>query len=155
MNNVLVNWKFISREIKKSNEIAEDRHPSIEELKKLMEYPDWRMKPIVLIMISPVIRIESWDHLKWKHIIPLKDKSNNNVIAAKITVFDTKNNKECFSFITPEAYYSLKEWMDFRASHGEKITGESWLMRNLWKIRSHRYANFMGSAKHLIKFQSY
>ena len=44
--------------------------------------------------------------------------------------------------------------MDFRASHGEKITGESWLMRNLWKIRSHRYANFVGSAKHPIKFQS-
>lgn len=65
MNNVLVNWKFISREIKKSNEIAEDRPPSIEELKKLMEYPDRRMKPIVLIMISSVIRIGSWDHLKW------------------------------------------------------------------------------------------
>jgi len=155
MNNVWVNWKFISREIKKSNEIAEDRPPSIEELKKLIDYPDRRMKPIVLIMISSVIRIGSWDHLKWRHIIPLKDKSNNNVIAAKITVFDTKNNKECFSFITPEAYYSLKEWMDFRASHGEKINGESWLMRNLWKIRSHRYANFMGSAKHPIKFQSY
>jgi hypothetical protein len=44
--------------------------------------------------------------------------------------------------------------MDFRASLGEKITGESWLMRNLWKIRSHRYENFVGSAKHPIKFQS-
>lgn len=29
---------------------------------------------------------------------------------------------------------SLKEWMDFRASHGEKITGESWLMRDIWRI---------------------
>jgi hypothetical protein len=44
--------------------------------------------------------------------------------------------------------------MDFRASHGEKITGESWLMRNLWRIRSHRYANFVGSAKHPIQFKS-
>jgi hypothetical protein len=51
MYNVLVNWKFISRGIKKSNEIAEDRPPSIEEIKKLMEYPDRRMKPIVLNMI--------------------------------------------------------------------------------------------------------
>jgi len=63
-------------------------------------------------MISSGIRIRSWDYLKWKHIIPLKDKSNNNVIAAKITVFDTKNNKEYFSFITPEAYYSLKGWIN-------------------------------------------
>lgn len=35
--------------------------------------------------------------------------------------------------MTPEAFYALKEWMDFRAREGEKITGESWLMRNLWK----------------------
>jgi Mannitol dehydrogenase Rossmann domain len=112
------------------------------------------MKPIVLTMISCGIRIGSWDYLKWKHIIPLKDKNDSIIVAAKIIVFDTKNNKEYFSFITPEAYYSLKEWMDFRVSHGEKITGESWLMRNLWKIRSHRYANFVGSAKHPIKFQS-
>ena len=153
MNNILVNWKFISRGIKKSSEIAEDRPPSIEELKKLMEYPDRRMKPIVLTMISSGIRIGSWDYIKWKHIIPLKDK-NNNIVAAKIIVFDTKNNKEYFSFITPEAYYSLLEWIQFRESHGEKITGESWLMRNLWKIRSQRYANFVGSAKNPIKFQS-
>jgi hypothetical protein len=63
VNNVLVNWKFISRGIKKSSEIAEDRPPSIEELKKLMEYPDRRMKPIVLTMISSGIRIGSWNYL--------------------------------------------------------------------------------------------
>lgn len=153
MNNVLINWKFISRGIKKSSEIAEDRPPSVEEIKKLMEYPDRRMRPIVLTMISSGIRVGSWDYLKWKHIIPLKNE-NNNIVAAKMIVFDTKNNKEYFSFITPEAYFSLQEWMDFRASHGETITGESWLMRNLWKIRSHKYANFVGSAKHPIKFMS-
>ncbi len=71
MNNVLVNWKFISRGIKKNSEIAEDRPPFIEEIKKLMEYPDRRVKPIILIMISSGIRIGSWDYLKWKHIIPL------------------------------------------------------------------------------------
>jgi hypothetical protein len=27
----------------------------------------------------------------------------------------------------------LKEWLDFRASYGEKITGESWVMRDLWQ----------------------
>jgi hypothetical protein len=35
--------------------------------------------------------------------------------------------------MTPEAYNAVKEWMDFRASYGEQITGDSWLMRDLWK----------------------
>jgi hypothetical protein len=34
--------------------------------------------------------------------------------------------------MTPEAYSSIKEWMDFRESHGEKITSDSWIMRDLW-----------------------
>ncbi|MDW0197325.1 MAG: hypothetical protein QOD16_01140, partial [Nitrososphaeraceae archaeon] len=31
-----------------------------------------------------------------------------------------------------EAYWSLKEWMEFREKQGEKITKESYLMRDLW-----------------------
>jgi hypothetical protein len=38
-----------------------------------------------------------------------------------------------YSFLTPEAFWSLKEWMDYREKHGEKISGESWLMRDLWR----------------------
>jgi len=26
-----------------------------------------------------------------------------------------------------------KRWMDFRASYGEKINGESWIIRDLWQ----------------------
>ncbi len=42
--------------------------------------------------------------------------------------------------------------MDFRASFGEKITSDSWVMRNLWQIKSQRYGNYLGLAKHPKKF---
>ena len=54
----------------------------------------------------------AWEELRWKHVIPLKDK-NGNLIAAKLLVYPG-DEEEYYTFINPEAYHSLKEWMDFR-----------------------------------------
>jgi hypothetical protein len=70
--------------------------------------------------------------LRWKHVIPIK--RNGVLVAAKLIVTNTKiNNRHYYSFITPEAYNLLKDYTDFRALHGEKITGESWLIRDTWQ----------------------
>jgi hypothetical protein len=55
---------------------------------------------------------------------------NNENIAAKPVVY-AGDEEEYFTFMTLEAYSSIKEWMNFRESHGEKITRESWIMRDL------------------------
>lgn len=73
-------------------------------------------------MCASGIRIGAWDFLKWKHIIHI-EKDGNGI--AKIIVYAGEHD-EHYSFITPEAYQSLKDWMDFRAEYGEKITGEFW-----------------------------
>jgi hypothetical protein len=33
--------------------------------------------------------------------------------------------------MTPEAYVSLQEWMDFTVSYGEEVAGDSWIMRHI------------------------
>ena len=108
---------------------ANDRAPTLEEIKRLVEYPDRRIKPVVYVMVSSGIRIGAWDYLQWKHISPISS-TDGEVIAAKLLVY-AGDPEEYYSFITPEAYKSVKEWMDFRASYGEKISEESWLMRDI------------------------
>jgi integrase len=109
-------WKKI-RGLPRGRQASNDRAPTIEEIRRLLDYPDGRIKPIVSTMVSSGIRIGAWDFLQWKHVEPIIEKTGE-ITAAKLLVY---------AFITAEAYNSLKEWMDFRASYGEKITGNTWL----------------------------
>ncbi len=132
--------------------LANDRAPTIQEIQKLVEYPDRRIKPIVCTMVSSGIRIGSWDYLQWKHVIPMTN-SSGEIIAAKLIVY-AGDREEYYSFITPETYSSLKDWMDFRASYGEKVTGESWLMRDIWQTTNVDYGAKWGLATNPRKLKS-
>jgi integrase len=129
MNDILLPWKRITRGLPKARRYADDRAPTIEEIRKIIEYPDRRIKGIVLTMVSSGIRLGAWDYLKWKHIIPIEREGR--IIAAKIIVYKG-DPEEYFSFITPEAYYELEKWMSYRKASGENINEESWVLRNVW-----------------------
>jgi hypothetical protein len=153
MNDVVVNWKKISKGILPGGNHSDDRIPTMEEIKKLLEFPDRRIKVIVLVMLSSGIRVGSWDHLKWKHVIPLL--RNNNVVAVKLIVKNAKiNGGEYYSLITPEAYFALKDYIDFRKLHGEEITGESWLIRDTWQKLDRNHGHRIGLAKFPKKVNS-
>jgi integrase len=79
-------WKKITRGLPKGRQAANDRAPTLEELQKLIEYPDRRIKPIVYTMVSSGIRIGAWDFLQWKHVNPIFNE-NGEVIAAKLIVY--------------------------------------------------------------------
>jgi hypothetical protein len=48
----LVNWKRITKTLPPPKNASNARAPQLDELKKLIEYPDRRIKPIILCMIS-------------------------------------------------------------------------------------------------------
>jgi hypothetical protein len=121
MNDIIINWKLITRGMPRGKHAANDGTQTIEEIKKLLEYPDRRIKPIVLMMISSGIRIGAFDYLKLKHITPLKDK-DGKIVVGKMIVYAGEPDQYT-SFISPEAYKFWSEWLDFRASYGEKLRG--------------------------------
>ena len=132
MNDLLLNWKKISRGLPIGRRAANDRAPTIEEISKIIEYPDRRIKVIIYTMASSGIRVGAWDYLKWKHIIPIQN--NGQVMAAKLIVY-AGEPEEYFTFISPEAYNELEKWKDYRLQSGESVETNSWIMRNIWNTK--------------------
>jgi hypothetical protein len=93
MNDTIINWKKISKGIPEERHTSDDRIPTRDEISKLLEHSDMRIKPIVLTMVSSGIRVGSWYYLKWKHVVPILD--DGVIVGAQLRVKNTKiNNRE-------------------------------------------------------------
>ena len=129
MADIPISWKKITRGLPKERKYADDRVPTIEELQKLVQYPDRRIKAIVYTMASSGARLGFWDYLRWGDIKPIE--RNGQIVAAKMTVYAGEED-EYYTFIVPSALELLQDWMKYRESTGEPINEESWVMRDLW-----------------------
>jgi hypothetical protein len=152
MNDIILNWQKIAKGVPYQKKAADDRPPTVDEIEKLLQYSDTRIRPIILTMISSGIRLGAWDEMKWKHIIPIED-SNKHITAAKLVVYHG-DREEYRTFITAEAYNALKKWMDYRNGHGEKITGDSWVMRDIWQTSERSYGAYFGLAENPRQLKS-
>jgi len=134
--------------------------PMHEEIQRIIEYPDRRIKSLVLTMCSSGIRLGAWQYLKWKHVEPIRrrdDRGEDRIIAAKIVVY-AGENEQYFSFITPEAFNALQDWMEYRRTSAVDINGESWVMRTIWDTTTPRRSTIkcpknmsQGAIKQLMK----
>jgi hypothetical protein len=145
-NDIVLNWKKISRRIPKGRKHANDRAPTVEEILAILSYHDPRIKPIVLTMVSSGIRVGAWDYLRVKHLEPIfsntrtplpdghfgiANQRGGDLIVGKIKVY-AGENEEYSTFVTAEACKALIAWLDSRREAGENVTNESWVMRDLW-----------------------
>jgi hypothetical protein len=74
---ISINWKKITRGLSRGKRYASDRIPNLEEIRKIVEYPDRRIKPIVYTMCFSGIRLGVWDYLL---VIKPSNQKVNNVI---------------------------------------------------------------------------
>jgi hypothetical protein len=111
-------WKRLTRGMPKERKYANDRAPKLEEIIRITQYPDRRIKPIVYTMVSSGMRIGAWDYLRWKDISPVV--RDDKVVAAKVKIY-SEDEEEYYTFITPEAFHALDDWMNYRKECGENL----------------------------------
>lgn len=107
-------------------------------------------------MCASGIRVGAWDFLKWGHIQPIFDKQNagqGNLLAAKMIVY-AGEPEQYQTFVTPEAYSALREWMVFREEHGEQIGPHSWVMRDVFKTAILSHGAHYGQASTPVRLKS-
>ena len=122
-----INWDKLSKMMPKARKIGMDRAPTKEEIRKLLEYADVRLRALILLLCSSGIRIGSVEYLRWKHVKPVEYKDQK---FAKLIVPVSKGDNEVYiTFMTPEAYEALLEYRRMREAEGEKITPDSPLIR--------------------------
>jgi integrase len=82
MADISIPWEKITRGIPKGRRYADDRAPTLDEIKKMCEYPDRRIKPLIYTMVSSGIRVGAWDYLHWGNIQPVQQEGK--VVAARM-----------------------------------------------------------------------
>jgi hypothetical protein len=83
VTDIIIQWKKVTR----AKRYADDRAPTLDEIHKIIEYPDRRIKPIAYTMASLGIRVEAWDHLKWSNVYPIiiKDIPFSHIVCITYT----------------------------------------------------------------------
>ncbi|MGA9152939.1 MAG: tyrosine-type recombinase/integrase [Candidatus Nitrosopolaris sp.] len=95
-----------------------------EEIKKLLSVADPRDRCIILLMASSGIRVGAIETLKVKSVKRLDGE------VGIVTVYPESKDSVYATLVTPEFLASLDEYLKYRKSQGEKVTGESWLIRD-------------------------
>ena len=125
MNDVVLHKKKINM-FKGEFKRTVDRAYSHDEIKKLLDFSDLRVKNIILLMASAGMRIGGI------HLLRLSNLERMESIY-KITVYEG-TNEEYYAFCTPECASSIDAYLEYRRQNGENLHKNSFLIRDQFDI---------------------
>ena len=143
MNDVILNKTKINKYKGEFRRVKKDRAYTNEEIHRVLDMADLRMKVCILLMASAGLRIGAVPLIKMKHL----EKVDNNLF--KITVYEMTND-EYYTFCTPECASFIDEYIKYRERNGEKMTPESYLIRDRFDDYDFK-VNSRGVSKHTIR----
>ena len=132
INDIVLNWKKIKKFInseKTGNETnGRDRGYTHEEIQKILEFSDQRLKTAFLILSSTGIRIGALRTLRVGDLEKIDEIYKVRVYAG--------DKEEYITFTTIECAKEIDTYLDFRKRHGEKITDDSFLVVKKFNVNT-------------------
>jgi integrase len=145
-NEIALPWKKIAK-FYPDDVTNSYRSYAKEEIAKLLSVADPRDRCIILLMASSGIRVGAIQTLKVKSI-----KRLDNGIGL-VTVYAESKDSVYVALVTPEFLVSLDHYLKYRKSQGEKITAESWLIRDKFATLSSKTNKPIPPSDHSINKQ--
>jgi integrase len=127
INDIMLNTKKISKFMPSKTRIKKNRGYSHEEIQKLLNFADERIRAVILLLVSSGCRVGSIPTLHVRDIEKCGD-------VYKLIIYENQE-EEYFSFITKEAFDAVQSYLSMRTRMGEVIGPDSILVREQFDIR--------------------
>jgi len=130
---VYLNTKHINEYLPEFKKSKKDRPYTHEEIHKLLDVADMRMRAIILLLASTGMRIGAIPGLRLRNIEKVSQFELDTHIY-KITVYENTND-EYVVYCTFETANAIDEYLKMRQQYGEKLTQNSFLIREQFDVR--------------------
>ncbi len=130
MNDVIINWKKVACYMGEHGNTNEDRGYTHEEILRVLNVSDLRLKVIVLLLASTGMRIGGLVDVDG-HYMKVGDISETKVMVYARTA------AKYVTYCTPECRKAIDEYLNYRKRSGEIVTPDSPLIRKHIIIEQH------------------
>ena len=124
LNEVILNKKKIYRYLGEEEKPIENRAYTIEEIARMLEVCDERVKALILFLASTGVRIRAIVDLKLEDLTSIP-----NFDLYQVKVY-SDSKQSYFTFTTPEASKAVNTYLSYRERCGEKLIPKSPLFRD-------------------------
>jgi integrase len=124
LNEVILNKKKIYRYLGEEEKPIENRGYTREEIAKMLEVCDERVKALILLLASTGVRIRAIVDLKLEDLTSIP-----NYDLYRVKVY-SDSKQSYFTFTTPEASKAINTYLSYRERYGEKLISKSPLFRD-------------------------
>lgn len=128
MNDIVINYKKICKFKSPAKKHNFDRAYTHQDISKLLQICPLRLKVAILVYSSTGIRKGALVSLHLRHLKKIDDQN-----LYKFTIYEGEK-EQYYTFCTPETANLIDEYLDYRARCGEKLTDDSYLIREEFDI---------------------